>query len=77
MTEPAFPDFSTASCAFAASSNGNCKAISSVMLLLFRPYKVGDFIDAAGRFGNVTEIDMFTTILQTFDNQQIIIPNSQ
>ncbi len=50
---------------------------AGVMLMLFRPYKVGDFIDAAGRFGNVTEIDLFTTILQTFDNQQIIIPNSQ
>lgn len=50
---------------------------AGVMLLIFRPYKVGDFIDAAGQFGNVTEIDMFTTILQTFDNKQIIIPNSQ
>ncbi|AEF54441.1 mechanosensitive ion channel family protein [Marinomonas posidonica] len=50
---------------------------AGVMLLIFRPYKAGDFIDAAGRFGNVTEIDLFTTILQTFDNQQIIIPNSQ
>jgi len=50
---------------------------AGVMLLVFRPYKVGDFIDAAGKFGKVGEIDMFTTILQTFDNQQIIIPNSQ
>lgn len=50
---------------------------AGVMLLIFRPYKVGDFIDAAGKFGKVTEIDMFTTILQTFDNQQMIIPNSQ
>lgn len=50
---------------------------AGVMLLIFRPYKVGDFIDAAGRFGKVSEIDMFTTILQTFDNQHIIIPNSQ
>ncbi len=50
---------------------------AGVMLLIFRPYKVGDFIDAADKFGNVTQIDMFTTILQTFDNQQIIIPNSQ
>ncbi len=50
---------------------------AGVMLLIFRPYKVGDFIDAAGRFGSVTEVDMFTTILQTFDNQQIIVPNSQ
>jgi small conductance mechanosensitive channel len=50
---------------------------AGVMLLMFRPYKVGDFIGAADQFGNVTEIDLFTTILQTFDNQQIIIPNSQ
>ena len=50
---------------------------AGVMLLIFRPYKTGDFIDAAGQFGNVTQIDMFTTILQTFDNQQIIIPNSK
>lgn len=50
---------------------------AGVMLLLFRPYNVGDFIEAADRFGNVKEIDLFTTILQTFDNQQIIIPNSQ
>jgi len=50
---------------------------AGVMLLIFRPYKVGDFIDSAGCFGNVAEIDMFTTILTTFDNQQIIIPNSQ
>jgi len=50
---------------------------AGVMLLIFRPYKVNDFIDAAGRFGKVLEVDMFTTVLQTFDNQQIIIPNSQ
>ena len=50
---------------------------AGVMLLIFRPYKVGDFIDTAGQFGNVAEIDLFTTILTTFDQQQIIIPNSQ
>ncbi|MCC4832470.1 mechanosensitive ion channel [Shewanella sp. 1_MG-2023] len=50
---------------------------AGVMLLLFRPYKVGDFISAADRFGNVQEIDLFTTILRTFDNQHIIVPNSQ
>jgi len=50
---------------------------AGVMLLIFRPYKAGDFIGAADQFGNVKEIDLFTTILQTFDNQQIIIPNSQ
>ncbi|QUN07381.1 mechanosensitive ion channel [Shewanella yunxiaonensis] len=50
---------------------------AGVMLLIFRPYKVNDFIDVAGKFGKVTEIDMFTTILQTFDNQRIIIPNGK
>lgn len=50
---------------------------AGVMLLIFRPYKVGDFVEVAGKFGNVTEIEMFTTILQTFDNQQIIIPNGK
>ncbi len=50
---------------------------AGVMLLIFRPYKVNNFIDAAGRFGKVTEIDLFTTVLQTFDNQQVIVPNSQ
>ena len=50
---------------------------AGVMLLIFRPYKVNDFVDVAGKFGKVTEIDMFTTVLQTFDNQQIIIPNGK
>lgn len=50
---------------------------AGVMLLIFRPYKINDFVDVAGKFGKVTEIDMFTTILQTFDNQQIIIPNAK
>lgn len=50
---------------------------AGVMLMIFRPFKVGDFVDAAGTFGNVQEIDLFTTIMQTFDNQQIIIPNGK
>ncbi|MGH1421282.1 MAG: mechanosensitive ion channel family protein [Hyphomonas sp.] len=50
---------------------------AGVMLMMFRPYKVGDFIDAAGRFGKVEEISLFTTVMQTFDNQQIIVPNGQ
>jgi len=50
---------------------------AGVMLMVFRPYKVGDFIDAAGNFGNVEEITLFTTILRTFDHQQIIVPNGK
>jgi len=50
---------------------------AGVMLMIFRPYKAGDFIDAAGRFGCVEEVSLFTTVLGTFDNQQIILPNGK
>ena len=48
---------------------------AGVMLMIFRPYKVGDFTEAAGIFGLVDSIDLFTTNLKTFDNQHIIVPN--
>ena len=50
---------------------------AGVMLILFRPYKVGDFVEAAGTFGKVDAITLFTTDMITFDNQHIIIPNSE
>ena len=50
---------------------------AGVMLLLFRPFRVGDFIDGAGVFGKVESITLFTTDLGTFDNQHIIVPNSE
>ena len=46
-----------------------------IMVLLFKPYKVGDFIDGAGYMGTVKEIQIFNTILNTPDNKVIIIPN--
>ena len=46
-----------------------------VMILLFKPYKVGDFISAQGYDGIVKEIQIFNTILVPTDNQTIIIPN--
>jgi small conductance mechanosensitive channel len=46
-----------------------------VLLLIFRPYKVGDFVDAAGQMGVVKKIEIFSTILTTGDNKTIIIPN--
>jgi len=48
-----------------------------VIILLFNPYKVGDFVDGAGHMGTVKEIKIFTTILNTPDNKLIIIPNAQ
>lgn len=46
-----------------------------VMILLFKPYKVGDFIEAQGYSGSVKEIQIFITILTTPDNKTVIIPN--
>ncbi len=46
-----------------------------VLVLLFKPYKVGDFVEAQGVSGTVAEIQIFNTILKTPDNKVIIIPN--
>lgn len=46
-----------------------------VIILLLKPFKVGDFIEAQGHMGTVTEIQIFNTILKTPDNKTIYIPN--
>ena len=46
-----------------------------VMLIIFKPFKAGDFIDAQGYMGTVKEIQIFNTILKTPDNKTIILPN--
>jgi len=50
---------------------------AGVLIVLFRPYKVGDFVEAAGVSGTVEQVQILTTILKTPDNKQIIVPNSQ
>jgi small conductance mechanosensitive channel len=50
---------------------------SGVMILLFRPFKAGDFIDAGGVMGSVKEIAIFSTTIATPDNKKIIVPNGQ
>jgi len=49
---------------------------SGVMLILFGPFKVGDVVTAGGVTGKVQQIDIFSTIIMTPDNQKIIVPNS-
>lgn len=49
---------------------------AGVMIIIFRPFKIGDFITAGGSSGVVDEIDLFCTLMHTGDNQRIIIPNS-
>ena len=46
-----------------------------VLILFFKPYKIGDVIEAQGFLGRVKEIQIFNTILLTLDNQKVIIPN--
>jgi len=48
---------------------------SGVMLIVFRPFKDGDFIEAAGVSGIVEEIGIFTTTIRSGDNKEIIVPN--
>jgi small conductance mechanosensitive channel len=48
---------------------------SGVLLLIFRPYKVGDLISASGFTGEVESIQVFNTVLKTLDNKRVIIPN--
>jgi small conductance mechanosensitive channel len=49
---------------------------AGVMLLVFRPFRPGDYVNAGGTAGTVAEIGIFTTVMNTPDNVQIIVPNS-
>ena len=50
---------------------------AGVLMIIFRPFKSGDFVEAAGTAGVVEEIQLFTTTMRTPDNKTIIIPNAQ
>jgi small conductance mechanosensitive channel len=63
--------------AIGAAYNGSLGHIASeIMLLIFRPFKVGDLIKTNGAFGFVKEILVFVTVIETFQNETEIIPNS-
>lgn len=53
---------------------GNIAA--GIMLLFFRPFKVGDVVNAGGVMGKIFEIGLFTTVFDTPDNRRIIVPNN-
>ena len=68
--------FASAGMAIGMALSGTLQNIAGgVMILLFKPYKVGDFIEAQGYAGVVKEIQIFNTIIRTGDGQIIIIPN--
>ena len=50
---------------------------AGVMLIMFRPFKQGDFIDAGGVTGVVEEIRIIATVMRTPDNQEVTVPNAQ
>ncbi len=50
---------------------------AGVLMIVFKPIKVGDFVEAGGTKGSVGEISIFTTILNTPDNKKVIVPNSK
>ena len=50
---------------------------AGVLILLLRPYKIGDFIVAAGQMGTVKDIQLFTTVLATPDNVKVMVPNGK
>jgi len=68
--------FASAGVAIGMALSGTLQNFAGgVMILLFKPFKVGDFIEAQGQSGTVKEIQIFNTILTTPDNKIIIIPN--
>ena len=48
---------------------------AGVMLIVFRPFRAGDFVEAGGTVGVVEEIGIFSTVMKTVDNKKIIVPN--
>ena len=67
-----------ASVAIGLAFQGSLSNVAAgIMLLIFRPFKVGDVITAAGQTGAVEGISLFVTTLDTPDNRRIIIPNGQ
>ncbi len=68
--------FASAGVAIGMALSGTLQNFAGgVIILLFRPYKVGDYIEAQGQAGTVKEIQIFNTVLQTPDNKIILIPN--
>jgi small conductance mechanosensitive channel len=50
---------------------------AGVLLILFRPFRVGDVVEAGGVMGKIEEVQIFTTHFCSFDNKAIIVPNAQ
>ncbi len=68
--------FASAGVAIGMALSGTLQNFAGgVLILLLKPYKIGDYIEAQGFAGKVTEIQIFHTIINTYDNKSILIPN--
>lgn len=69
--------FSAATLAIGMALSGTAQNFAGgVMILMMKPYRVGDYISAQGQSGTVREIKLFSTVITTTDNQTIYIPNN-
>ncbi len=69
--------FSAATLAIGMALSGTAQNFAGgVMILLLKPYRIGDFISAQGQSGTVRDIKLFSTVITTGDNQTIYIPNN-
>ena len=69
--------FSAATLAIGMALSGTAQNFAGgVMILIVKPYRVGDYITAQGQSGTVQEIKLFSTVITTADNQTIYIPNN-
>lgn len=67
-----------ASLAIGLALQGSLTSLAAgVMIIVMRPFKIGDFIEVSGHAGTVRKIDLFLTELATYDNIQKLLPNSQ
>lgn len=68
--------FASAGVAIGMALSGTLQNFAGgVMILLFKPFKVGDFVEAQGIIGTVKEIQIFCTVFNTLDNKTVIVPN--
>lgn len=69
--------FASASLAIGMALSGTMQNFAGgVMILLLRPYRIGDYVEAQGQSGTIKEITLFNTVITTVDNKIIYVPNS-
>ena len=69
--------FGAASLAIGLALQGSLANVgAAVLIIIFRPFKVGDFINAGGATGTVEDVNLFSTIISPLDNRTVIVPNA-